>query len=219
MGRDAGWLTGGAAFGEAQLALVPEFHITKERKQQFFEAVKEAYFNNPKKCLLVAVSEGVRWYDDKTEKVDVVYASSETDEYGHPRFGGVSGVIASEITNHIGVEARAQISGYFARSGECQPYDRRLTQTLADKVVDLLIRRDYGQMPVLNQIVHYRELEEFYTSSIDMGDIGNKSLNTEYYDPNTFRFTEAYHHFLSYILGHPDFPSFDYEYPKVIPRK
>ena len=111
MGRDAGWLTGTAVFGGASLGLIPEFEMTKERKEVFFEMVKEAYMHSKQKCLVIPVSEGIRWYDEKTGKLGVVYASSEVDEYGHPRFGGVSGIVASEITSRLGLEARAQISG------------------------------------------------------------------------------------------------------------
>lgn len=218
MGRDAGWLTGSAVFGGATLALVPEFEMTKERKEVFFETVKETYMSNPKKALIIVVSEGVRWYDEQKDKVDVVYASSEVDEYGHPRFGGISGVIASEITNRTGIEARAQISGYYARAGQCRLYDRRLTQTLADKVVDLLLRKDYGQMPVISKIVKYQELEEFNTSSIDMGSIGNCPLNEVYYDVSKFKFTDAYIDFLSHIIGDPHFLEFNYDFPVVIPK-
>jgi ATP-dependent phosphofructokinase / diphosphate-dependent phosphofructokinase len=217
MGRDAGWLTGTAKFGGAELGLIPEFEITKERKEFFFERVKEAYMRSPKKCLVIPVSEGTRWYDEKTGKVDVVYASSEIDEFGHPRFGGVSGVIASEISAKLGIEARAQITGYYARSGHCRHYDRRLVQTLADKVVDLLLREDYGQMPVMKRIVPFVELEEFNTASIDMGTVGNRSLPDEYYDVNTFSFTETYSDFLENILEKPDFKAFPYDFPVVIP--
>jgi ATP-dependent phosphofructokinase / diphosphate-dependent phosphofructokinase len=218
MGRDAGWLTGGTMFGEAQMALIPEVPVTKERKDLFFEAVKETFMRSPKKSLIIAVSEGVRWYDEAKDKLDVVYASSEVDEYGHPRFGGISGVIASEISNKLKIEARAQITGYYARSGECRVYDRRLTQTLADKVVDLLLREDYGQMPVMKRIVKFAELEEFNTASIDMGEIGNHSLPEIYYEPNHFQFTDAYRHYLSHILGQPEFPEFGYDFPVVIPH-
>jgi len=218
MGRDAGWLTGSAMFGGADIALIPEVEITKERKELFLETVKEKYMRSPKKNLVIAVSEGVRWYDDEKEKVDVVYASSEVDEYGHPRFGGISGVIASEITQKTGIEARAQITGYYARAGKCRMYDRRLTQTLADKVVDLLLREDYGQMPVIQNMVQYQELEEFNTTSIDMGDIGNCPLNNIYYDVEKFQFTDAYVDFLSNILGERNFLRFDYDFPVVIPK-
>jgi 6-phosphofructokinase 1 len=217
MGRDAGWLTGSAAFGGATLGLIPEVEITKARKEVFLEAVKETYLRSRKKCLVIPVSEGVRWYDEKTGKLDVVYASSEVDEYGHPRFGGISGIVASEITARLGIEARAQISGYYARSGHCRHYDRRLTATLADKIVDLLLREDYGQMPVMKKMVPYVELEEFNTTSIDMGVVGNKSLPEEYYDLNTFSFTETYSDFLGMILEKPDLEEFRYDFPVVIP--
>jgi len=217
MGRDAGWLTGASSFGGGVLGLIPEFEITKERKDVFMEIVKETYMKSRKKCLVIPVSEGTRWFDDRTGKVDVVYASSEVDEYGHPRFGGVSGVVASEITSKLGIEARAQISGYYARSGHCRHYDRRLTTCLADKVVDLLLREDYGQMPVMKKIVPFVELEEFNTTSIDMGAVGNKMLSDDYYDINKFSFTDAYRDFLMNILEKPEFDEFRYDFPVVIP--
>ncbi len=217
MGRDAGWLTGSAMFGGAQLGLIPEVEITQARKDVFFEIVKETYLQSKKKYLVIPVAEGVRWYDEKSGKIDVVYASSEVDEYGHPRFGGISGIIASEISKKLGIEARAQISGYYARAGHCRHYDRRLTATLADKIVDLLLREDYGQMPVMKKVVPLVELEEFNTTSIDMGTVGNKSLPDEYYDIGKFSFTPAYFDFLEMILEKPELEDFKYDFPVVIP--
>jgi 6-phosphofructokinase 1 len=218
MGRDAGWLTGTAMFGGATMGLIPEVEITKARKEVFFELVKEAYMSSGKKCLVIPVSEGIRWYNENSGKVDVVYASSEVDEYGHPRFGGVSGIVASEISKKLGIEARAQITGYYARSGHCRHYDRRLTATLADKVVDLLIREDYGQMPVMTKIAPLVELEEFNTTSIDMGAVGNKPLPLDYYDMNKFTFTEVWWDFLTTILEKPEYDNFKYNFPVVIPE-
>ncbi len=218
MGRDAGWLTATAAHGGADMVLVPECPMTKERQEYFYERVKELYMRNPKRCLVIAVAEGVRWYDENTGKTDVVYASSETDEYGHARLGGISGVIAHEVSKRLGLDARAQISGYYARAGECREYDRRLTATLGDKVVDLLLRGDYGQMPVLNKVVCYNELEEFNTSSIDMGSIGNIPLSDSYYDSNMFHVTDAYRDFLNHIMEPMHFMKFDYDFPVVLPK-
>lgn len=218
MGRDAGWLTAAASHGGADMILIPECEMTAERKEFFFERVKELYMRSRKRCLVIAVSEGIRWFDEATGKLDVVYASSEKDEYGHARFGGVSGVVASEISRRLGIEARAQISGYYARSGECREYDRRLTSTLADKVVDLLLRGSYGQMPVMNKIVKYNELEEYNTSSIDMGSIGNIPLPDVYYDRNTFNVTDAYRDFLNHVMEPMEFMHFDYDFPVVLPH-
>jgi len=217
MGRDAGWLTGTAMFGGAQMALIPEVVVTKERKDFFFEKVKENYMKNPKHSLIIAVSEGVRWFNDEKGEIEMVYASSELDEYGHPRFGGVSGVIASEINKKLGIEARGQISGYIPRSGKCYEYDRRLTSTLADKVVDLLLREDYGKMPVMREIVPYCELEEFHTDAIEMGNIGNFPLPNLYYNANEFQFSDQYVDFLTNIIGEPYRMEFNHIFPVVIP--
>ena len=217
MGRDAGWLTGTTVFGGAELALIPECEMTAERKEQFFEVVKQRY--NEKKNLIIAVSEGVRWWNDATKELSMVYASSETDEYGHKRFGGVSGVIASEISNRLGISARSQISGYYPRSGYCCQYDRQLTSALADKVLDLLLRQNYGRMPTVNKISSIENLEEYNTTTIDMGSIGNQPLQSIYFNDKEFAFTEAYIDFLSNILGNPYLPTFGHTFEKVDYRK
>jgi len=204
-------------FGGSQMALIPEVVMTKERKDFFFEKVKEKYMSTPKRSLIIAVAEGVRWYNDEKGEIDMVYASSEVDEYGHPRFGGVSGVIASEINKQMGIEARGQISGYIPRSGRCSEYDRRLTSTLADKVVDLLLREDYGKMPVMREIVPYPEVEEFHTTAIEMGNIGNFPLPQPYYNHNEFQFSEQYLDFLTNIIGEPYRMEFNHQFPIVIP--
>jgi len=61
------------------------------------------------------------------------------------------------------------------------------------------------------------ELEEFNTTSIDMGTVGNKFLSAEYYDIEKFSFTDAYIDFLGYILEQPNVEDFRYDFPVVIP--
>ncbi len=217
MGRDAGWLTGAAMMGGAEVSLIPEIPITKEKKEEFFDKVSEAYQRSKKHYLIVAVSEGTRWYQEKLDKVDVVYASSEVDEYGHPRFGGISGVIASEIEKKVGIQARAQNVGYYARSGECRNYDKKFVGVLADKVVDLLLREDYGRMPVMSKLSTFQEIEEYHMDTIDMGKIGNQPLPFEYFDKKEFHFNESYIDFLSYFIDKPKTIRFDYNFPKVTP--
>ncbi|MDE5606359.1 MAG: hypothetical protein K2I68_03560, partial [Bacteroidales bacterium] len=87
------------------------------------------------------------------------------------------------------------------------------------KWVDWLLREAYGQMPVLTSVVPFEELEEYNTSSIDMGSIGNKPLPCEYYDANTFTFTPQYHDFLGKVMEKMDLMDFDYSFPVVIPEK
>lgn len=216
MGRDAGWLTGSATFGGSTISLIPEIEIDKQRKEQFFDLVNQAYQKSPNKSLIIPVSEGVRWYDEKTNKCDVVYASTEQDEYGHARLGGICGKIASEISQKLKIDARAQMTGYYPRSGRCSSYDRKFTEALADKVVDLLLREEYGQMPVLKKVYSFDELEEFNCSTIDMGKIGNRPLPKEYYNADTMEFSDMYKDFLKHIIGEPQYPVFNADFPKVV---
>ena len=87
---------------------------------------------------------------------------------------------------------------------------------MADKVVDLLLREDYGKMPVLKNMVRYPELEEFNTGCIDMGNIGNQPLPEAYYNLDEFVFNDAYFDFMHYILGDRTFKDFKYDFPVVI---
>lgn len=216
MGRNAGWLTGAGTFGGAKISLVPEIEMTKERQENFFNIVNERY--KRKQTVLISVSEGVKWYSEKTGKTEVVYASRELDEYGHALLGGISGIIAHDISQKLKLQTRSQVTGYYPRGGRCFEYDNRLTHALADKVVDLILREDYGKMPVMKFISPTEEVEEYNCDAIDMSSIGNLSLPKEYFDENTFTFTDYYNDFLSKIIGKPNYPTFEYDFPKVNPE-
>lgn len=219
MGRDAGWLTGSAMFGGAKISLIPEYEMTKENIERFYEKVKEMYQKCSKKYLIIAVAEGTKWYNEQTGKVERVCASSDVDEYGHHQLGGISGVIASEIKKKTGIDARSQIVGYYARSGECSIYDKRFCNVLSDKVLDLLLREEYGKMPVLTNVSTYKEIEEYNCSTIDMGQIENFPLPDYFYDKNEFQFNNIYDNFLGHMIERPKKRFFDVSFEKVMPTE
>lgn len=218
MGRDAGWLTGSSIFGGSTFCLIPEVEMTKERKEIFFEKVKQAYYNNKRQYLIIAVAEGTRWYNEKNGNTELVCASSDLDEYGHNHLGGISGVVAQEIRKRTGIDARTQNTGYYARSGECTMYDKRFCNILSDKVLDLLIREDYGKMPVLTNVTTYQEIEEYNCSTIDMGQIENFPLPSYYYNEESFQFSDLYYDFLGHMLERPSERRFCSDFPKVYPQ-
>jgi len=71
---------------------------------------------------------------------------------------------------------------------------------------------------VMKNLVPYVELEEFNTTAIDMGKVGNKPLPDDYFDANTFSFTDAYRNFLEIVMEKPEFEDFLYDFPVVIPE-
>jgi len=84
--------------------------------------------------------------------------------------------------------------------------------------VDLLLREEYGLMPVMSKICTIDELQEFNCGSIDMSSIGNNPLPIEYFDKDKFTFTPAYNDFLKRIIGAPKYPIFSSHFPKVNPE-
>lgn len=209
MGRDAGWLTGVATYAGANFALIPEMDITKERKSAFINKIKEAYEKSKSGYLIIAVAEGVKWYNEKEDKPVFVHASSELDAFGHPAFGGVSGVIAADINNAIDLPAKGVVTGFYARSGSCGKYDLKLTKTLADKVKVMLVENDFGKMPVMNTISSYDDIKLENCSTIALPDVGNKPLDMQYYNKEEFTFNKKYIDFLSKIIQHNDDNMFD----------
>jgi len=142
MGRYAGWLTlmGGLA-GGAHIILIPEkpvdldevCRIIKERKER-----GEPY-------TLIAVAEGVTILTTG----ELVAASTERDEFGHIRLGGVSKVLEEEVKKRTGEEVRSVVLGHIQRGGIPSAYDRVLGIRLGFKAVDLVKEEKYGYVIVL----------------------------------------------------------------------
>ncbi len=204
MGRDAGWLAAAAAHGGADLILIPEIHMTKHRIGQFFTAVKEAYKKSINGGLIIAVSEGLRWYNSEADSCETVKASVDMDAYGHPRLGGISGKIASEITAQLDIDARCQILGYLPRSGQASAYDKQLTTILGNKVGEMILMKKFGEMPVLKEIDPLNQLNFNSVQTMPIEKIGNQPLPVrDYYNEFSFKIKEAYLDFLSILLGKP----------------
>ncbi|MCF8230673.1 MAG: 6-phosphofructokinase [Bacteroidales bacterium] len=215
MGRNTGWLTGAAALAGADFALIPEVPVTKEKKISFIQKIADAYHASEHGYLLVAVAEGTQWYDPHYDRPVYIHASSERDEFGHPAFGGVSGVVAADIKKETGLPAKGVVTGFYARSGNCGDFDRKFTRVLADKVEDLLLREEYGKMPVLSEISEEARLEVQNTKAVDLSEIGNYPLPQFYYNQEAFQFNDSYIDFLEAIAEKKEAQVFDYPYQKV----
>ena len=70
----------------------------------------------------------------------------------------------------------------------------------------------------MKSICPNEEVEEYNCDAIDMSEIGNLSLPIEYFDEKLFTFTDSYNDFLSKIIGKPNYPKFEYDFPKIIPE-
>jgi phosphofructokinase-like protein len=141
MGRHAGWigLYSGLA-GGADVILIPEhpFDIDEVCQHLKHRHSRGHLFS------IVVVAEGSVPREGTMEIPEY-----ETDEYGRPRLGGVSSVIASEIQKRIGFETRVTILGHVQRGGSPTAWDRVLATRFGVAAIDLASQGSWGRMVAL----------------------------------------------------------------------
>ncbi len=205
MGRDAGWLPATSAYGGADFVLVPEVEMTPERINRFYDRVRDMH-DNSHQDIIIGVSEGVRWWNETSGKCEVVMESQELDAFGHPRLGGVGAMIANKLRAEKINQPRSQVAGYIPRCGEISRYDHQLASALGQQVLKMILKEEYGHMPVLKRMAPFREVEAYNTKTISLESLGNKGFPASaYYDENAFTVTDAYIDFVKNMI--PDKPA------------
>ena len=148
MGNKAGWLTlySGMA-GGADVILLPEvpYDIKEVSK------VVEARAKSKKAFSIIAVAEGAM--EKKEAKMKKKERDAARAEAG---FNGIANRIAAQLTEMVGVEARAVIPGHIQRGGSPSAYDRVLATQFGAHAAKLIEREEYGVSVALvgNTITH-----------------------------------------------------------------
>jgi ATP-dependent phosphofructokinase / diphosphate-dependent phosphofructokinase len=141
MGRNAGWigLYSGLA-GGADVILIPEhpFDIDRVCRHVLHRNERGHLFS------IVVVSEGAVPGDGTLE-----IPPYERDEYGWPRLGGISTVIAEEVERRTGFETRVTILGHIQRGGTPTAFDRVLATRFGVAAIDLASSGRWGRMVAL----------------------------------------------------------------------
>jgi phosphofructokinase-like protein len=142
MGRSAGWIAlhSGLA-GGADVILIPEqpFDIDavcglirrRHERGRYFSIVVAAEGATPKEGTLSV-------------------ATGETDEFGHPRLGGIGQVLEREIEQRTGYETRATVLGHVQRGGTPTAFDRVLATRLGLAAIDAAHDGSWGAMTALH---------------------------------------------------------------------
>jgi ATP-dependent phosphofructokinase / diphosphate-dependent phosphofructokinase len=147
MGRHAGWigLYSGIA-GGADVILVPEhpFDIAEVTNHIRHRHSAGHSFS------IVVVAEGALPQEGTMETPEY-----EQDEFGRPRLGGISQVIAEELQHRTGFDTRVTILGHVQRGGTPTAFDRILATRFGVAAIDRASGGDWGTMVSLrgNEIV------------------------------------------------------------------
>jgi 6-phosphofructokinase 1 len=144
MGRNAGWIAlfSGLA-GGADVILVPEhpFDIDVVCGHLQHRQSEGHLFS------IVVVAEGAT-----PKKGTLPIPTYERDEYGWPKLGGISTMIAGEIEQRTGFETRVTILGHVQRGGSPSAFDRVLATRYGVAAIDLAAKGRFGRMVALRGI-------------------------------------------------------------------
>jgi phosphofructokinase-like protein len=147
MGRSAGWIAlhSGIA-GGADVILIPEqpFDIDEVCGLIGRRHARGRYF------AIVVAAEGAL-----PKEGTLSVAAGETDEFGHPRLGGIGHMLEREIESRTGFETRATVLGHIQRGGTPTAFDRVLATRLGLAAIDAAHEGRWGSMTSL----HSTEIE------------------------------------------------------------
>lgn len=141
MGRHAGWIATYAGIaGGADVVLIPEIPIDLDETC----AILKKRHQRGRTFSIVVVAEGA-----KLKESDVTKDQS-LDEFGHVKLGGIGEYLGKEIEKRTGFETRVSVLGHIQRGGSPTAYDRVLGTRFGVKAVELVEKRQFGQMVSLS---------------------------------------------------------------------
>lgn len=143
MGRNAGWLAlyAGVASG-ADIILIPEIPFDIDVVCNFCLDRR----GKGKSFTIIAISEGAA-----PEGGQVVVDRIVHDAADPLRLGGVSNVLAEEISQKTGLETRDTILGHVQRGGSPIAFDRVLATRFGHDAIELIAQNKYNQLVVHQQ--------------------------------------------------------------------
>jgi len=147
MGRYTGWIALEAGIaGGADVILIPEEPFDIEEVCKYIRQRQKRGRN----FSIVVVAEGAKPKGGK----EIVYCD-KTDEFGHPRLGGVGYYLGREIEDKTGIETRVVMLGHLQRGGSPTAFDRILATRYGIAAIDLVNQGKFGLMVALqgNKIV------------------------------------------------------------------
>jgi phosphofructokinase-like protein len=141
MGRHAGWIAlhSGLA-GGADVILIPEIPFDIEEVCGLIARRhgRGRYFS------IVVAAEGAL-----PREGTMSVATGESDEFGHPRLGGIGRALETEIETRTGFETRATVLGHVQRGGTPTAFDRVLATRLGLAAIDAAHDGEWGAMTAL----------------------------------------------------------------------
>jgi len=140
MGRSAGWIALHAGIaGGANVILIPEKPFDIDQVCEYVEHRFQTRY-----APIVVVSEGAH-----PKTVDEAIADEKRDAFGHVRLGGIGQLLADEIEQRTGKEARCTVLGHIQRGGTPTAFDRVLATRFGVHAARAVAEGTFGTMVAL----------------------------------------------------------------------
>ena len=145
MGRHAGWIAAHAGMaGGASEILVPELPFDLEAVcERLALRHEQGQFSS-----IVVVSEGAV-PAGAAQQAGPATSSTEVDQFGHARLGGIGAWLAGEVERRLGYEARVTALGHVQRGGTPTAFDRVLATRFGVAAVAAVHDGAFGTMVAL----------------------------------------------------------------------
>jgi 6-phosphofructokinase len=134
--------------GAANRCVIPEHQFDIE---VLAERLSRDRMRNPSRYAVVLVSEGATFKGG-----EMVFASQETDAYGHAKLGGIGDRVSAELkaqsakyNNGRSVNIISQKLGYLVRCGDPDAIDSIVPMAFGNLALDLLLDGIHGRLVVL----------------------------------------------------------------------
>ena len=171
MGRYAGWIALESAIaGGADVALIPEIPYDINRVATKIENRKK----RGKNFSIVVVAEGAKPKDGEMVVANVRDNGSGVD---NTKLGGIGQIVAKQLQELTGLEARNTTLGYMQRGGTPTAFDRVLSTKYGTKAMELALEGKFGTLAVIkNGKLDSVSLEDVVGNNTKIGAV---SGNTE----------------------------------------
>ena len=173
MGRYAGWIALESAIaGGADVALIPEipYDINKAVEKINERREKGKYFS------VVVVAEGAA---PKGGEITVAGTRNNGAGVDNTRLGGIGQVVAKQLEQLTGLEARNTTLGYMQRGGTPTAFDRVLSTKYGSKAMELALEGKFGVLTVIkNGKLDYVSLEDVVGNNTKIGAVSGNTAES-----------------------------------------
>lgn len=143
MGRYAGWIALESAIaGGADVALIPEIPYDINKAVEKINRRRQA----GKNFSIVVVAEGAR---PKGGNITVENTRDNGAGVDNTKLGGIGPIVAKQLEELTGLEARNTTLGYMQRGGTPTAFDRVLSTKYGSKAMELALEGKFGVLTVI----------------------------------------------------------------------